>query len=126
MNLFDAMKCMIEGKKVRNELWDDGSYIYIDEFTGDILDEEGVNYSIRHINEDDTWEIYTEKVKKKEENMVSDDMGGFIYAYRSQDDENFTVIRMEVENGDSKYDKLVVELYKDDIKELINILINLL
>lgn len=125
MNIFGALQCMMDGKRVRHEAWDEGAYIYMDEITSDIVDEEGKPYAIRHINEDDTWELYTEKEEEQKENMVSDGMGGFVYAYECEDDNNFVGLRMEVENGYG-YDKVSIELYKDDIKELINILINLL
>ena len=119
MNIFGALQCMMDGKRVKNEAWDDGEYIYVDKSTGDILDEEGEYYPIRYINEDDTWEIYEEK----EKNMISNDKGGFIYVYECKDDENFINIRMEANEG---YNEMSIELYKDDVKELINILINLL
>ena len=76
---------------------------------------------------DDGWEEYIppEKNKDKEQYMVSDGFGEFVYVYPSEDDDNFITIQMENEN-EYKYDKMKVDLYKDDVKELINYLIKLL
>lgn len=123
MNFLCAMKCMIDGEKIRCKGWDNGTYIYID-CTGDILDERGEYYAIRSIdNEDEEWEIYKEKEEKY---MISDGMGGFISIYELEDDKDFIAIEVEEENDNGGYDKISMDLHKDDIKDLIKELINLL
>lgn len=124
MNFLCAMKCMIDGEKIRCLGWDNGTYIYIDKCTGDILDERGEYYAIRSIdNEDEEWEIYKEKEEKY---MISDGMGGFISIYELEDDKDFIAIEVEEENDNGGYDKISMDLHKDDIKDLIKELINLL
>ncbi len=124
MNFLCAMKCMIDGEKIRCKGWDNGTYIYIDKCTGDILDERGEYYAIRSIdNEDEEWEIYKEKEEKY---MISDGMGGFILIYELEDDKDFIAIEVEEDNDDDGYNKISMDLHKDDIKDLIKELINLL
>lgn len=132
MNFLDAIKCLQEGKKVRRNYWTINSYIYMDD-CGDIRDDLDCPYPLKRIT-DDGWEIYEEKSNKQDEYIVSDGFGGFLYAELDEDDDNFIALRMEVEsekedeNGDlyDEYDKLNISLHKDEIKELINILVNLL
>ena len=69
--------------------------------------------------------FHLKKNEDKEQYMISDGFGEFIYVYPSEDDDNFITIQMEVEN-EHEYDKMKVSLYKDDVKELINYLIKLL
>lgn len=124
MNFLCAMKCMIDGEKIRCLGWDVETYIYMDKCTGDILDERGEYYAIRSIdNEDEEWEIYKEKEEKY---MISDGMGGFISIYELEDDKDFIAIEVEEENDNGGYDKISMDLHKDDIKDLIKELINLL
>lgn len=124
MNFLCAMKCMIDGEKIRCVEWDNGTYIYMDKCTGEILDERGEYYAIRSIdNEDEEWEIYKEKEEKF---MVSNDMGDFIFIYELEDDKDFITIEVKEENDNGGYDKISMDLHKDDIKDLINVLINLL
>lgn len=124
MNFLCAMKCMIDGEKIRCKEWDNGTYICMDKWTGDILDERGEYYAIRSIdNEDEEWEIYKEKEEKY---MVSDGMGGFIFIYELEDDKDFIAIEVEEENDNGGYNKISMDLHKDDIKDLIKELINLL
>ena len=124
MNFLCAMKCMIDGEKIRCTEWGNGTYIYIDKCTGEILDESGDYYAIRSIdNEDEEWEIYKEKEEKY---MISDGMGGFISIYELEDDKDFIAIEVEEENDNGGYDKISMDLHKDDIKDLIKELINLL
>ena len=130
MNFLEAIKCLQEGKKVRKTYWTSNSYIYMDD-EGDICDDLGCPYPLKRIT-DDSWEIYEKKSNEQDEYMVSDGLGGFIYAEPDEDDDDFIVLRMEVETDyggdlyDDEYDKLLVSLHKDNIKELINILVNLL
>lgn len=124
MNFLCAMKCMIDGEKIRCTGWDNGTYIYMDKCTGEILDERGEYYAIRSIdNEDEEWEIYKEKEEKY---MISDGMGGFIFIYELEDDKEFITIEIEEDNDDDGYNKISMDLHKDDIKDLIKELINLL
>lgn len=124
MNFLCAMKCMIDGEKIRYTGWDNGTYIYMDKCTGDILDERGEYYAIRSIdNEDEEWEIYKEKEEKY---MISDGMGDFIFIYELEDDKDFIAIEVEEENDNGGYNKISMDLHKDDIKDLIKELINLL
>lgn len=73
------------------------------------------------------WEEYIplKNDKDKEQYMVSDGFGEFVYVYLDEEDDNFITIQMENEN-ENEYDKMKVSLYKDDVKELINYLIKLL
>lgn len=124
MNFLCAMKCMIDGEKIRCTGWDNGKYIYMDKCTGDILDERGEFYAIISIdNEDEEWEIYKEKEEKY---MISDGMGGFIFIYELEDDKDFIAIEVEEDNDDDGYNKISMDLHKDDIRDLIKELINLL
>ena len=129
MDFLEAIKCLQEGKRVRKTYWTINSYIYMDD-EGGICDDLGCPYPLKKIT-DDSWEIYEEKSNEKGEYMISDGFGGFIYAEPDEDDDNFIVLRMEVENdcgGDlyDEYDKLNISLHKDEIKELIKALISLL
>ena len=129
MNFLDAIKCLQEGKKVRRNYWTNNSYIYMDD-CGDIRDDLDCPYPLKRIT-DDGWEIYEEKSNEKSEYMISDGFGGFIYVEPDEDDDNFIVLRMEVEDncgGDlyDEYDKLNISLHKDEIKELISLLTLLL
>lgn len=56
----------------------------------------------------------------------ADGMGTFIYAGECVDDENFITLKIEEEVDDNKYETIAVDLYKDDLKEVINELIKLL
>lgn len=124
MNFLCAMKCMIDGEKIRCTGWDKGTYIYMDKCTGDILDERGEYYAIRSIdNEDEEWEIYKEKEEKY---MISDGMGDFIFIYKLEDDKDFITIKVVEDNGYDAYNKISMDLHKDDIRDLIKELINLL
>lgn len=58
--------------------------------------------------------------------MVSDNMGSFLYADLSEDDENFITIELEEEDENNKYSSRYIELHKEEIKIFINRLIELL
>ena len=92
--------------------------------TGELIGEVDLTFKLVFSNE---WEEYiqAERNKDKEQYMVSDGFGDFVYVYSNEDDDNFITIQMATENED-KYDKMKVNLYKDDVKELIDYLIKLL
>ena len=92
--------------------------------TGEKMGEVDLTFELVFSNE---WKEYIplKNDKDKERYMVSDGFGEFVYVYPSEDDDNFITIQMEVEN-EHEYDKMKVDLYKDDVKELINYLIKLL
>jgi hypothetical protein len=58
MKLWEAMKALEEGKKVRKQNWNRYEYIFIDK-TGRIADETGSTYEINRSNEG--WELYDER-----------------------------------------------------------------
>jgi len=62
MNKLEAIKAMLEGKKVRRKVWFEGEYIYLDKY-GNIVNNEG---NIEEISgyDFDGWEIYKPKKEK--------------------------------------------------------------
>lgn len=62
----------------------------------------------------------------KERFMVSDGMGGFLYADLSKDDKDFITIELEEEDENNNYSSRCIELHKEEIKPFINRLIELL
>ena len=62
MNKIEALKAMLEGKKVRRKVWYEGEYIYLDKY-GNLVNDEG---NIEEISgyDFDGWEIYKPKKEK--------------------------------------------------------------
>lgn len=67
MRFFEAMELLESGKKVRKVNWNEGCYLYINEETGDILDEEDRMYYFTNIKATDNWEEYKEDTRKEVE-----------------------------------------------------------
>ncbi len=65
MDFLEAMKALVEGKKVRRVYWDEDVYIMVDEY-GNIVDNDDVLESF-NIKIDDKWEIYKEKKEVMDE-----------------------------------------------------------
>lgn len=134
MKFWEAIKALEEGQKIRCVDWPKDEYIYLKREGGTprICDETDGIFAIHCFSPHDNWEIYEEP--KKQEKMVSDGFGGFIYVEKENDDENFISLRMEIEdekediNGDlyQDYDKLNISLHKDEVMELIKILVSFL
>ena len=61
MNVFEAMKALGEGKKVRRKNWEYGEYLMMDEDLN-ILDEKDNVFGFINLNlNDDDWEIIEER-----------------------------------------------------------------
>lgn len=61
MKVYEAMKALGEGKKIKKRNWEHDAYLVIDEDL-DILDEEGNEFEFGFINlNDDDWEIVDER-----------------------------------------------------------------
>ena len=55
MNFLEAMKALVEGKKIRRVYWDEDVYIMVDKY-GNIVYNDGTSYEIRYLT--DNWELF--------------------------------------------------------------------
>jgi hypothetical protein len=76
MNFKEALRAMLEGKKVRRRCWLDGDYICINNI-GQVIDEDGVPFNVNELalNEQDfeifrEYELYAPALYKKEDQFI--------------------------------------------------------
>ena len=60
MKLWEAMKALEEGKKIRKDNWDLGEYVYKNEY-GNYITNEGIYFDIIRGANDNNWEIYNDR-----------------------------------------------------------------
>jgi hypothetical protein len=59
MKFWEAVREMQDGKKIRRKIWDGGDYICME--NGELIDEQGKQYLISYVYDDDEWEIYDDR-----------------------------------------------------------------
>jgi hypothetical protein len=110
MRLWEAIKKMQEGKKIRNCGWHQGGYIYI---TGNNIYDEEVNvFMPMYSDTSDRWELYEEKLKLEKDPYVGKqvifkiNIKVYGMVTRKRSDGNY-----DTTNGDSATERELKEAY---------------